>query len=153
MAEFAKQPDDDQKRRLSQRRKVLKSGLASFNAGHSTASCLIRDLSETGAKLVFADLSYVPHSFVLVVEMDGYRIKCERLWRSEQTCGVRFVGEKIPFGSPRSQALKSSEDSLSDRILRDISLREKSCPGEEPDTPPAKTVRSRPSGPVFGRRK
>lgn len=76
--------------RSGPRRKQLKSGIVAFNGRHSTLPCLVRELSEAGARLEI-DQAHVPDTFELIVELDGLEADCEVIWRRGDRVGVRFT--------------------------------------------------------------
>ncbi len=77
-------------RRITNRKKTLKSAKIVFNKKQSVIDCFVRDLSETGAKLQVADLLAVPRSFTLMFH-DGSSHECERVRAYGTEIGVRFV--------------------------------------------------------------
>lgn len=85
--------------RSAPRRKQLKSGIIAFHERHSTLPCLVRELSDTGARLE-VDQAHVPDTFTLVVELDGLEAACEVIWRRGQRIGVRFTAPPR-IGAPR----------------------------------------------------
>lgn len=87
------------------RSKVLKGAFAAFNQEFSATPCTLRDLSATGARVVFEGGWFVPDRFMLHVNIDGYKIECERVWQKGSECGVRFISEKIVTGKQRQQVL------------------------------------------------
>lgn len=81
---------EEQPQRRSQRRqRVLKGGTIIFNGGNSTIDCVVRDLSETGARLRVESVIGVPNEFELRVS-DGRSWRCRMRWRSNTECGVEF---------------------------------------------------------------
>jgi hypothetical protein len=100
-------PDDpnaaDQAR--TPRTRVLKGAYAAFNQEFSAIPCTLRDISATGAHVVFEGGWFVPDRFMLHVDIDGYKIECERVWQRGSECGVRFIGEKLVTGKARQQVL------------------------------------------------
>ena len=88
------------------RRRVLKGAHVAINQEFSTIPCTLRNMSDTGTLLEFEDGWFVPDRFWLFVDVDGYKIECERVWQKGKNCGVHFVGAKIPTSSHRQQALK-----------------------------------------------
>lgn len=72
------------------RHRTLKGGLIVINDGFSTFDCTIRNLSETGAKLVVTNSLPIPPRFDLALN-DGRRFACETAWRTETEIGVRFL--------------------------------------------------------------
>ena len=108
-------------RRALRRNRVLKSALAAYNSQFTTMPCVMRNVSEDGARLEFDELARVPASFVLHVGIDGYQIGCERVWRDGKACGVKFTGEKSPSHFFHPQALGMSQAAL-DRHVEDAAL-------------------------------
>ena len=47
----------------------------------------------------------MPDRFMLHVDIDGYKIECERVWQRGSECGVRFIGERQVTGKARQQVL------------------------------------------------
>lgn len=76
--------------RNAQRHRTLKGGKIVFNDGRSTFDCVVRNLSETGAKLTVNSALGVPQRFVLAMG-DGRRFDCEVAWHTETEIGVRFA--------------------------------------------------------------
>ncbi|MGI9400568.1 MAG: PilZ domain-containing protein [Rhizobiaceae bacterium] len=92
--------------RASRRIRTLKSAHATTDGGFSTFRVVIRDVSETGAKLVSEDRHNLPNRFMLHVDLDGYQVECECVWRDRFTYGVRFCGKKQKTKVMRSQVIK-----------------------------------------------
>ncbi|MEC9342954.1 MAG: PilZ domain-containing protein [Pseudomonadota bacterium] len=147
------QPEE---RRRSRRQRVLKSGIASFNDDFSTIPCVMRNVTEDGARLDFEALTPLPAHFMLHVGLDGFQIECQRVWTEGKACGVRFVGEKLPTRLFRTQKLGTSETALSEHALRAIELHERAEAEKVSEARPAvieTAPKRRPAGkPSFGRR-
>jgi hypothetical protein len=77
-------------RRVTNRRKTLKSAKIVFNKKQSVIDCFVRDMSDTGAKLTVGDLMAVPRAFTLILN-DGTSHECERVRAHGTEIGVRFV--------------------------------------------------------------
>ena len=77
-------------RRGEPRRRVLENALIVFNNGHSSIACQILDVSDTGAKLVPADIFLCPREFVLKLR-SGESRQCEIAWRRGTKIGVRYA--------------------------------------------------------------
>jgi hypothetical protein len=80
---------DAPERRSSQRKRTLKGARIVFNAGHSTIECVVRNLSDTGAKLQISSVIGIPDSFELLLS-DNSRRQCRVAWRTLQEMGVAF---------------------------------------------------------------
>ncbi|MGG7517803.1 PilZ domain-containing protein [Allorhizobium undicola] len=77
-------------KRIAPRIRALKAGRIVYNNGFSTLDCMVRNISETGAKLAADNLGLVPDAFDL--QIDGQqRRHCEVRWRKLKEIGVHFV--------------------------------------------------------------
>lgn len=77
-------------KRRHPRRKVLRTGKVFINKGKSVYDCTVRDWSESGAKLVFPDLTPLPKFFILRL-VDGSDHPCEIVRADGRIIGVKFV--------------------------------------------------------------
>jgi hypothetical protein len=59
--------------------------------GGERIACVIRDRSEGGARLVFAEELQLPPSFLLVEEVNGVRREVKLIWAAKTEAGVAFV--------------------------------------------------------------
>ena len=84
---------------------MLKAGIVAFNDRHSTLSCAVRDLSDTGALLRMNGSVPVPDAFELIIELDGLEALCDVVWRKGHDLGVRFVGATRKVAARRSQTI------------------------------------------------
>jgi hypothetical protein len=76
--------------RLAPRYSVLKRAKVAFDQGFSSADCLIRNISESGAKLRFAALERtVPDDFNLICAGSPIQ-SCKVMWRRVGEVGVQF---------------------------------------------------------------
>jgi hypothetical protein len=77
-------------RRLMSRHRVLKGATVSFNGGTSTFEGVVRNLSQTGARLSFCETFAIPSEFLVKFGGDlGWRPAVSR-WRSMTDIGVTF---------------------------------------------------------------
>ena len=77
-------------RRAEIRRRVLKGATVSFNNGYSSFECVVRNQSERGARLSFAETFSLPKTFWLMIS--GERpMKAEVRWSSMTAVGVGLV--------------------------------------------------------------
>lgn len=61
-----------------------------FNGGRGRATCIIRNLSESGAKLEVASVGGIPQTFDLIAA--GHRPHpCRVVWRALKELGVQFL--------------------------------------------------------------
>lgn len=81
---------DTAERRASTRHKVLKGATVSFNRGYSSFECIMRNQSEHGARLAFAETFALPNEFLLVVG-DEKPVKAQVKWRTMTAVGVEMA--------------------------------------------------------------
>jgi hypothetical protein len=75
--------------RIAPRYRVSKP--AQIEYGGDKTSCIIRDLSITGAALQLTELSAtIPTAFTLIVPEDKLKIPCRVVWRRAYRIGVAF---------------------------------------------------------------
>jgi hypothetical protein len=77
-------------RRLAIRRRTILGASIIFNSKSSTLDCVIRDLSDTGAKLKADGIATLPDEFTLEVPCKRQSYPVRVVWRRADTCGVRF---------------------------------------------------------------
>lgn len=77
--------------RLSPRRNTMIEATIAFDGGRTRIACIIRNLSDTGAKLevVSGTVSNIPRTFDLVVAKVRPQ-GCTVMWRSLKELGVQF---------------------------------------------------------------
>jgi PilZ domain len=101
----------DAEQRQAPRLRSLIGARIVFNDGRSTADCLIRDLSQTGAKLTVSALIPLPDRFELIIPQKGITRRVRVAWRRAGEIGVRFEDQ----GSEQASA-PESEAALKRRI-------------------------------------
>ena len=69
-----------------------------FNNRASSIDCLIRNVSNVGAKLAFTDTIAVPEAFDLVIGRQGQTRRSQLIWRHADEAGIAFVQ---PVEAPR----------------------------------------------------
>lgn len=77
-------------RRASGRRRALKGATVSFNNGYSTFECVVRNQSDGGAQLSFAETFALPGRFNLSISSEEPR-KVEVRWRTMTGVGVTYL--------------------------------------------------------------
>ena len=82
---------DDPKPRAPRLRAILGARI-SFNEGFSTIDCVVRNLSDTGAKLALPSTLPVPDRSDLTILKTNVTSKCRLRWRREDEMGVSFEG-------------------------------------------------------------
>ena len=78
-------------RRLSARKRSLLQGRVYYNHRRATVDCLVRDISEQGAKLVFGEAAAIPDVIELYLpgREELHRVVVQ--WRKDNEMGVDFA--------------------------------------------------------------
>lgn len=87
-------------RRWAQRKRSVIAGKIIGDRLQGSVSCVVRDLSATGAQLdlkfsktsVISSVGQLPDQFILVLERERSEVQCVTAWRRGDSAGVRFVG-------------------------------------------------------------
>jgi len=74
--------------RVAARHRVLKAGTIEFSGGG--LSCMVRNISSSGAALDVTSPIGIPERFTLVVLADGLHMPCHVVWRKEKRIGIAF---------------------------------------------------------------
>ena len=85
----AKQPVSAE-RRTEQRRRVLKGAVLSFNNGYSSFECVLRNVSEHGAKLSLGETFGLPTKFSLAISGEAHARVARVRWRRQTEIGISF---------------------------------------------------------------
>ncbi len=121
------------------RRKVLKTGVISYEDHSISHNCMVRDVSESGAKLKFDHPVLLPKRFWLTVEFDAFKVECESAWSRGREMGVSFVGEKVVLPKTIKQELATNWEIQEDTRY-------------DPPEPMQPVKQKTSGGPVFGKR-
>ncbi|WEK03086.1 MAG: PilZ domain-containing protein [Candidatus Devosia phytovorans] len=79
-----------EERRATIRHRTLKGARIASNEGFSTFTCMVRNMSDTGALLRLPSIVGVPDDFELVMD-DGRTFTCSAVHKSATDIGVRFT--------------------------------------------------------------
>ena len=111
--------EDEKQDDRVQRRRMLKSAVASYNNQSISMEVLLRDMSDTGVKLKLKENDVLPDRFHLYVEIDGINVDCEVVWRRGLEIGAKFVSEIETKQPLRSQTLNPTRaDEKKPTLLR-----------------------------------
>lgn len=92
-------------RRAAPRKRILKAGVIRALPDFE-ATCVVRDLSEGGAKIKVKDAKLVPDMFQLTIELDGLLAKCQVMWRNDNNeLGVKFEAPAVAIPPARKQVI------------------------------------------------
>lgn len=82
--------DQSSDKRRATRRRVLFSGKLVNDDASMTIDCVIRDLSQTGAKVRLAGTAPVPNEVWLIEVREGLAFRCRVAWRASPELGLEF---------------------------------------------------------------
>lgn len=77
-------------RRVAARHKSFLRGKVYFNKRLSTLDCLVRDISATGARLIFPQPVTMPDSVELYIPQKDEMLRADVQWRRGEEVGVAF---------------------------------------------------------------
>ena len=79
--------------RRASRQRVLKTVKAYRLNGAHAVDCQVRDMSETGARILIKDQLALPNEFKFVLPADGSMRIAKVVWRKGDLAGVVFLSE------------------------------------------------------------
>ncbi len=77
-------------RRIAARHKSFLRGKIYFNKRLSTVDCLVRDISATGARLIFSQAVTTPDTIELYIPQKDETLRADVQWRNGTEVGVSF---------------------------------------------------------------
>ena len=77
-------------RRATTRQRTFLNGRLTFQNGNSSEDCLVRDLTDAGAKIELAH-PHAPETFVLAIPSRGFQASARVAWRNGTRLGVALV--------------------------------------------------------------
>jgi hypothetical protein len=100
-------------RRRATRQKSFLRGCVYFNNRRSAIDCLIRDISATGARLIFSSTVSIPDVVDLYIAQKEQTLSAHVHWRHGDEVGVAFaVAGQAPGAAPAAEA------ALAERVER-----------------------------------
>ncbi|MGP9818441.1 PilZ domain-containing protein [Salinarimonas sp. NSM] len=113
--------DETSEQRTAPRRRALVAARISYGGGSVTVDCVVRNISETGAKIAISEGVTLPGHFEIVIPQMNVVHRAELRWRRGGEAGVAFLdaGEGEPRAegaAPATQAGTPSEAALKARI-------------------------------------
>jgi hypothetical protein len=110
----------EERRALHRSRTYLAARIA-FNDRYCTASCLVRNMSQNGAKLVFSAAALIPNEFDVIIPDKGESRRGRIVWRNYLEAGIAFLETKratvVSIESAlRTNKLKAERDALKARL-------------------------------------
>jgi outer membrane murein-binding lipoprotein Lpp len=101
-------------RRTASRQKSFLRGCIYFNNRRSAVDCLIRDISDTGARLVFSGAVAIPDVVDLYVPQKEQMLRVRVEWRHGDEVGVAFVSA----GTAPESAPAADSGNLAERVQK-----------------------------------
>jgi hypothetical protein len=89
--------------RQSTRQKSFLRGCIYFNDRRTVIDCLVRDVSDHGARLRFSDSISIPDSFELHIPQKNQTLRVTARWRHGMDVGVSFTDAR-PAGTSSTSA-------------------------------------------------
>jgi hypothetical protein len=109
--------------RIAERIRTFLRGRIEYNGGQSSLDCLVRDLSDTGAKLVVSESVTLPETFRLYIPKNDRWARVRTRWRRGDSIGVNFEAESATApaaeDAPRMRELEAEVVKLR-RVLEEL---------------------------------
>lgn len=90
---------DDNRR--SGRKKTFLTAYAVVGGSQGALPCLVRDLSQSGARIMMAGAERLPARFELHINGRAHMLRVDTVWRTATQAGVRLL-EKVPAPAPQT---------------------------------------------------
>ncbi len=105
-------------RRLKPRTRTFLQGRVFYNNRRQSADCIIRELTDDGARLSFTDPVGLPHAFELHIPHRDQTIRVETAWNHGTEVGVGFARHDLPSGAPLAPVIEAAhgEHTMIERI-------------------------------------
>ena len=106
-------------RRRSVRQKSFLRGRVYFNKGRELADCLVRDLSNQGARIIFSDSINIPALIDLHIPQKDYNVRARVIWRQGVEIGLAFPdADLVPSAPPQSNDLAERVSKIETEIAQ-----------------------------------
>lgn len=113
-----------ERRRLRRQRTIL-GGIASFNRRQSTSDCMIRNLTDEGALLLFENAILLPDEFDLTITARDKTVRVRTVWRGPNGAGVAFsdrrAADPVPLEVVRKLRRARIENATLKQRIADLS--------------------------------
>ena len=93
-----------------------------YDQHYCVIDCLVRNISEAGARLVFASPAVIPAEFDLLFSQKGSTRRAQVTWRKELDVGVQFLSGRSEVSIPleAAQTIRTLK-TQNERLLRRLS--------------------------------
>ncbi len=88
--------------RADKRRAIFRFGTLIL-ADQSQISCIIKDISENGARISVESADALPDRLILKLDYTGVRRRARIAWRRDQEAGLSFALEEAPKSFQRNK--------------------------------------------------
>lgn len=85
----------DMERRDSTRQKTFLRGIIYYNNRSAAADCLVRDISDTGARLELSENVVIPYEIDLHIPKKGETYRARVQWRHGDGVGISFANPVV----------------------------------------------------------
>jgi DNA mismatch repair protein MutH len=108
--------------RAEVRKRCFMAATITFNKGLTTWECVVRNISEGGARIDIDRAVALPTHFELYIPIQQKRLQAELKWRSENEAGIQFRREEeeaeAESNQEESAALRRRIKELEAEVLR-----------------------------------
>ena len=112
------EPINMDERRHMPRHRTFLQGRVFYNSRRQSADCIIRELTDEGARLSFTDPVALPHAFELHIPNRDQTLRVETVWNHGTDVGVSFA--RMEAHAPATLAPSASpvpnEQTLLERV-------------------------------------
>lgn len=105
-----------EERRQMPRHRTFLQGRVLYNNRRQSADCIIRELTDEGARLSFTDPVPLPHAFELHIPNRDQTIRVETVWNHGTEVGVCFARVETPATLAPSAYPVPNDQTLLERI-------------------------------------
>ena len=104
-------------RRQHPRNRVYYGGMVAFNARNSTLACVVRNVSQRGARIEFENSAMLPDRVDFEIERRGLSCQAHLVWRDRNAAGLAF--------STVQEAVRETGDVISLDLARKLRATER----------------------------
>jgi len=112
-------------RRRERRGRTYLGGQVAFNNRWCTIDCLVRNMSQSGAKIEFPHPVLLPSEFDLIITQKGNSRPVRIVWRQATALGISFVDtdfcKVVPIELARQIRKLKAEREILARRVKDLS--------------------------------
>ncbi len=87
-------------RRTSRRTKSFLRGIVYISRKRGALTCLVRDLSEKGARIIFSDTVMLPAVIDLYIPQREQTLRAKVKWRRNDEIGLAFIADERADAEP-----------------------------------------------------